>query len=148
MLIYVAGPIRPLNGRTVKDNCDIAKSVALELWKAGHAVICPHANTDLPINLAEKECDETVWLEGDLVMVARCDALVIVPDWEGSQGTKGEIDFAEARGIPVYFYPEVPQLHPVEVGSPIQVREFMDVIMRMYREVLFNAGELYATSRK
>lgn len=133
MLIYVAGPIRPLKGRTVQENCTIAKNIALELWKMGHAVICPHANTDLPIALADKECEEKVWLDGDLQMIARCDALVIVPDWEGSNGTKGEIEYAKARDIPIYYYPNVPQLHPVEVGSPIQATGFMDVIMKMYR---------------
>jgi nucleoside 2-deoxyribosyltransferase len=133
MLIYVAGPIRPIRGRTVTENIDIAKGIALELWKAGHAVICPHANTDLPYSLAEKECEENIWLQGDLVMIARCDAMVIVPDWQGSKGTQGEIEFAEARGIPIYYYPDVPKPHPTEVKSPIQSRGFIDIIMKMYR---------------
>jgi hypothetical protein len=105
MLIYVAGPIRALNGRTVEDNIAIAKGIALELWKMGHAVICPHANTDLPIELA----DERVWLDGDLLMLSRCDAMVVVPDWRGSKGTMGEIHFCIDHDIPVYYYPDVPK---------------------------------------
>lgn len=133
MLIYLAGPIRPLKGRTVKENCDIAKDIALELWGKGHAVICPHANTDLPMDIAEKAFEPNVWLDGDLVMVARCDAVVVCPDWEGSHGIQGEIEFAQARNIPVYFYPDIPAPHPTEVNSPIQCHAFMDTIMAMYR---------------
>jgi hypothetical protein len=130
MLIYVAGPIRPLRGRTVKENLDVGKKIALELWKDGHAVICPHANTDIEGN---ETVGARVWLNGDLQIVARCDAVVVVPDWEGSKGTEGEIAFAEERHIPVYYYPDKPCLHPTEVGSPVQCQAFMDVIMAMYR---------------
>lgn len=133
MLIYVAGALRPLHGRTVKQNCDIAKTIALELWKKGHAVICPHANTDLPTELAEKECDANTWLQGDLMMVARCDAVVVCPDWAGSKGTEGEIKYAEARKIPIYYYPEIPEVHVTEQKNPIQCRAFIDTIMSMYR---------------
>lgn len=132
MLIYVAGPIRPLKGRTVEENCLIAKKVALELWQMGHAVICPHTNTDL-VAISEKEINERMWLDGDLKILARCDALVVVPDWEGSRGTEGEVAFARERGIPIYFYPEVPEVHVTEKKSPEQCAGFIDVIMKMYR---------------
>ena len=133
MLIYVAGPIRPTNGKTVKENCDIAKSVALELWKMGHAVICPHANTDLPIELAEKSCESNVWLDGDLQMLARSDAVVVCQDSAKSVGTQGELEFASKRGIPVYYYPDVPELHPTEKLRPNQCKAFIDIVMRGYR---------------
>ncbi|MBA4420283.1 MAG: hypothetical protein C0391_03975 [Anaerolinea sp.] len=110
MLIYLAGPIRPYNNRTMRENVDAAKEIALELWQKGFAVICPHANTDLPTELADKLCNEKIWLDGDLEMLGRCDALVVLPGWEWSKGTQGEIEFAKAKWIPVFYYPELPQL--------------------------------------
>lgn len=133
MLVYVAGPIRPKNGQTLEGNLQAAKDIALELWKDGLAVICPHANTDLPISVADKACEEATWLNGDLEMVARCDAVVVCPGWETSSGTKGEIDFAKSREIPIYYYPDKPAKYVTERVSPIQCRAFIDTIMTMYR---------------
>ena len=110
MIVYLAGPIRPKNGQTLRGNVDAAKAIALELWRAGYAVICPHANSDLPVELADKECEPSVWLNGDLEIVARCDAVIVLPGWETSFGTKGEIKFAKEHWIPVYYYPNRPLL--------------------------------------
>lgn len=133
MLVYLAGPIRAKDGKTVDDHVREAKGIALELWKKGYAVICPHANTDLPIALADEECDEKVWLNGDLEMVRRCDAVVVMPDWKGSRGTEGEIKFAKKRKIPVYYYPDLPPIPRAETTSPVQCGAFIDTVMDMYR---------------
>jgi|ERR1035437_3297483 hypothetical protein len=133
MLIYTAGAIRPKYGQTLQGNLKIAKDIALELWKDGFAVICPHANTDLPMEMAEKEMDTVRWLDGDCEMIARCDAVLVIPGWEASAGTRGEIEFAEKRNIPVFYYPDKPAKHATEIISPIQCKAFMDVIMSMYR---------------
>lgn len=108
MIIYLAGPIRPKGDQTLEGNVAKAKSIALELWKAGYTVISPHANSDLPIALADKELDSSRWLAGDLEIIARCDVIVVLPNWEQSEGTKKEIAFAEGRDIPVSYYPELP----------------------------------------
>jgi len=133
MLVYVAGPIRPTNGKTVEENCWIAKQVALELWKHGLAVICPHANTDLPIQLAEKELAANIWLDGDMEMLARCDAMVVCQDSSKSVGTLGEIAFASERNIPIYYYPDIPQVHLTEFRRPLQCKTYIDLIMQGYR---------------
>lgn len=105
MIVYVAGPIRPKGKQTLEENLEQAKRIALELWLGGFAVICPHANTDLPIELAEKEMDTNRWIEGDLEILRKCDAVVVCPGWETSSGTLQEIGFAKGMGIPVYYYP-------------------------------------------
>lgn len=129
MLIYLAGPIRPKGGQTYEGNIQNAKGIALELWHGGYAVICPHANTELT-----KEPDYDVpWLAGDLEMIARCDAVVVCPGWETSEGTKTEISFAIERKIPVCYYPDIPEIHPTEKRRPQQVNGFIDTVMRMYR---------------
>jgi hypothetical protein len=103
IVIYLAGPYRSDIGPWgVAQNIERAREAARELWKMGLPVICPHANTammdgaDIPVDL---------WLDGDIAMMERCDAVVVLPGWESSAGTKGEIRRAEEIGIPVYYWP-------------------------------------------
>lgn len=110
MVIYLATPIRPKGGKTMEDNVADAKALALELWKKGYAVICPAANSDLPISLADKELETSRWLNGDIEILAKCDAIVVAPNWMNSQGVSGEIMFAQLMNIPVFYYPELPEL--------------------------------------
>lgn len=134
MLIYVAGPIRPHGTQTVEGNIQKAKDIAFELWKMGHAVICPHANTFLTEGIWCNEDKYPVnWIKGDLQMVARCDAVVVCPDFSESKGTRMEIAFAEEHDIPVFYYPTLPPLHPTELQSPVQCAAFIDTIMAIYR---------------
>jgi len=79
------------------------------------------------------QLEENIWLNGDLEMVGRCDAVIVCPGWEESHGTKGEIAFAESHNIPVYYWPNKPEIPPVEKQSPIQCDAFLKTIMEMYR---------------
>jgi hypothetical protein len=101
-LCYVAGPYRG----DVERNIETARQVAIQLWQAGFPTICPHLNT------ARFEIDCLIpdqdYLDGDLVMLARCDALVMAPDWERSQGARQEFIFATQNDIPVYVWPQMP----------------------------------------
>lgn len=109
-LIYVAGPFRSsnANGKSnawgVQNNVMNAMRIALEVWKAGHAALCPHANT-MFFQDADG-CDDSVWLEGDLEMLRRCDAMVMAPNWDLSSGARAEKTFAEAHSIPVFTTPD------------------------------------------
>jgi nucleoside 2-deoxyribosyltransferase len=45
-----------------------------------------------------------VWLDGDLALLAGCDALLVaVSGYTLSTGTLAEIEFALERGIPVFY---------------------------------------------
>ena len=127
MLVYVAGPYRG----NVDKNIQQAREIAIELWEAGHVAICPHLNT---ANF-EKDCvvADQIYLYGDLMILARCDAMVLTPDWMDSEGARNEVVFAKERGIPYYVYPAIPKVHPTEMERPEQVAAFIDVVMRMYR---------------
>jgi hypothetical protein len=100
-LAYVAGPYRAPDEWGVLTNIRNAESVALELWKLGFAVICPHKNTALFGGAAPDD----VWLKGDLEMIRRCDLLVLIPGWEASSGSREEKRKAEEWGIPVREWP-------------------------------------------
>lgn len=97
-VVYVAGPFRGRDAYEIECNIRRAEAVALEVWRLGCAALCPHANT----RYFQGAADDAVWLTGDLAMLARCDALVLTPDWARSSGAAAERDFAIRRGLPVF----------------------------------------------
>jgi len=100
IVVYVAGPYRSPTESGVFDNIMRARAIAIELWRPGIAVICPHLNTAF---FGGSQPD-SVWFDGDLEIILRCDALVTVPNWERSEGTKAEVAHAKRNGIPVFHH--------------------------------------------
>ena len=102
-LVYVAGPFRsksePYNYWEQQQNINAAAVIALEVWRRGHACLCPHLNS-APFNGA---ADDAIWLAGDLAMLARCDVVLMLPGWEQSSGATAEHGYAISRGIPVVY---------------------------------------------
>lgn len=134
MLIYTAGPYRAYCGAgSIEGNIAVARDIALEVWKAGHVAACPHMNT--AFFEQHVELPDEVYLKGDFEILARCDAILMIPGWEGSDGSVAELAFAKEQGIPIYYYETdgIPPLNPTEVACPQQCRGFMNTIMRMYR---------------
>lgn len=97
-LVYVAGPFRGPSHWAIAENIRAAERMALEVWRLGAAAICPHLNTAH----FQGELPDQVWLEGDLAIVRRCDALLLTPEWERSAGARAEKEFAEHLGLPVF----------------------------------------------
>jgi len=97
-LVYVAGPYRAATPRGIVENIRRAEALALRVWKAGAACVCPHLNTAL----LDGAADDSVWLSGDLEIIRRSDALVLVEGWERSNGTREEIALARSLGLPVF----------------------------------------------
>src|SRR5262245_24540181 len=98
IVVYIAGPYRAATEYQVLQNIRRAEEVALRVWKAGAACICPHKNTAFFGGAA----DDSVWLEGDLAIISRCDAVVCVPGWQASAGARGEVELARELSIPVF----------------------------------------------
>lgn len=76
-----------------------AETLALEVWRAGAACICPHTNT----RFYQGTAPDDVWLDGDISILLRCDAVLCTPRWHSSEGAKREVAVAVAKGIPVFF---------------------------------------------
>ena len=111
MIIYLASPIRPKGDQTLRGNIDNAKKIALELWGKGYTVFCPAANTDLPSEAAHAlEKPAKFWLDADLEILAKCDALVLIPGWQDSEGCRGELVFAYWKNMPIHIYPDLPEV--------------------------------------
>lgn len=97
-VIYVAGPFRGPNSWAIENNIRRAEALSLDVWKLGAAAICPHTNT----RFFQGAAPDHLWLDGDLAILAKCDAILMTPDWSRSTGATAEKEFAEARGIPVF----------------------------------------------
>ena len=112
MIVYTAGPYKEIKNSqgviviTKKHNLKVARTIAVELWNEGYTVICPHLNTrnfEYYTSLTNK-----AFVERDLEIVAKVDALVMLPNWSLSKGALKEMDYAESLGIPVCIWPERP----------------------------------------
>jgi hypothetical protein len=98
-VVYVAGPFRGANSWEIEQNIRRAEALALDVWRMGAAVICPHANT----RFFQGAADDEVWLSGDLEILSRCDAVLLTPDWERSAGAMEERETALNLGIKVLY---------------------------------------------
>jgi len=111
-LAYIAGPYRPSNGKTVLENIRAAEQVAIKYWKAGYVVICPHLNSAFFDGI----CDDSVWLEGYLEILRRCDVVVMVQGWESSVGSCDEHSEAISFGKEIIYDGECGALYIQQVG--------------------------------
>lgn len=100
-LIYVAGKYRAATREAVAANIEAARQVGIEAARLGWYPVIPHCNTaHMELDLPGHHDD--FWLSGTKTMMTRCDAVVLVGDWEGSIGTAGEVAMAEKLHITVY----------------------------------------------
>lgn len=97
-LVCIAGPYRAPTEFQVVQNIRRAEELALQVWQAGAACICPHKNTAFFGGAAP----DSVWLNGALEMVKRADAVICTADWRASVGATDEVKLARQLGIPVF----------------------------------------------
>ncbi len=103
-IAFVGGKYRGETIHEVYENIQTAKRVSLDLWRMGYASLCPHLNTSF-FDGAVYDGDDDLWLKGALVMLRRCDLLVLVYGWQGSAGARKEKDHADKWGIPTFEFP-------------------------------------------
>jgi hypothetical protein len=97
-VIFVSGPFRAATAWEIEQNVRRAETLALEVWRAGFAAICPHTNT----RFFDGAAPDRLWLDGDIEILRRCDALILVPGWERSSGSVHEVAVANDLAIPVF----------------------------------------------
>lgn len=73
--------------------------MAIEVWKAGFCCLCPHLNSG---GLEEEGIENWKFYLGDLHILQRCDAMLLIPGWKDSQGAKMEVRMAQELGVPVF----------------------------------------------
>jgi len=101
--VYIAGPIVGKPGDVVKDNVDRALLVHYDLVKNGVASYCPHASwyADELAVIRGDTALENGYLDQDFAWIDVCDAVLRLDG--DSEGADKEVQFAESKGIPVYY---------------------------------------------
>ena len=97
-VVYIAGPFRALNRWENEEHIRRAERLALEVWRLGVAVICPHTNT----RHFDGAADEAVWLDGYIELLSRSDAMMLTPNWATSHGATAEREYPIDHNIPVF----------------------------------------------
>ena len=98
-VVYVAGPFRADSAWKIEQNIRRAEDASLELWLAGYAVLCPHANS----RHFHGEFPDEVVLAGDITLLLRCDIIYMLCGWEESSGSRNELKAAQAAGLLVMY---------------------------------------------
>jgi len=98
-IAYIAGPYRAKTVFGVIRNILRARKVAKEYWRKGYATFCPHLNSVL----MDKVAPTDIFLRGDLKFLEYADIMIVLPGWEKSKGTLGEIEFAKRKGIRIEY---------------------------------------------
>jgi hypothetical protein len=101
LVIYISGPYRADCPFDVHRNILAAAELAVSMWRSDMVAICPHLNTAF-FDFYAPAITHEEFIEGDLELVRRSDALVTVGNWRDSAGARTEIALAKSRGIPVF----------------------------------------------
>ena len=103
-LVYIAGPYRPANGRSIDENVQAAEAAACDLIRSGARVlpIVPHSIGLRYSCLSPDGGDEGYWLPATLTLMERCHAVFMLPDWRLSTGATAERARALDLGLPVF----------------------------------------------
>jgi len=97
-VVYIAGPFRAATAWQVERNIRAAEEQILYVAEMGASALCPHTNT----RFLDGTMTGEYWLAATLELMRRCDAVLLVGDWEKSAGTRGEVAEADALGMPVF----------------------------------------------
>jgi len=96
-VVYVAGRFRAADGWKINENVFAAEKAGRAVAALGAMPLIPHS---IGAHMAGTE-DDSFWLTGTLELMRRCDVVLVLPGYQESQGTQGEIAEAQRIGLPV-----------------------------------------------
>lgn len=97
-VVYVAGPFRAPDGWGVACNVHRAEEAGREVARLGAVPLIPHS---IGARMAGTETD-FYWIRATLELMRRADAVLVLPGYEQSIGTLGEIEEARSAGLPLF----------------------------------------------
>lgn len=111
MLVYVAGPYSAPTREGVAANIAKAEAIGKAIIQAGYVPVIPHRIT------GHWETDPTFdhWTHDDwmqrfcLPLLDRCDAILMMPGWEHSKGSRMEYEYAGKAGKAFLFDVHLPR---------------------------------------
>jgi hypothetical protein len=105
VFVYLSGPITAKHGYSVEENVAAAVKIYLECLRQGIPTFCPHLSGAFP---SAFDVDYETWLAYDFAVIDRCSHVVMLPRWKSSTGAQRERAYAEARGLPILEWPNLP----------------------------------------
>ena len=103
-LVYVAGPYTAPDVEGRSKNIAAAWALGCQVAALGAMPVIPHMNT------AHMDVIQPWgwWIDATMELMLRCNAVLMMPNWQDSRGARGEHDKAKQIGIPVFY--DVPSL--------------------------------------
>lgn len=95
-LVYIAGPYLAGTAWDVEQNIRRAEDAAYMVLKCGAMPVCPHTNTR---GYFQGVASDEQILKGTLELLRRCDAILLIEEWQSSAGSIGEQAEAERLGL-------------------------------------------------
>jgi hypothetical protein len=99
--VYVAGPFRAGHSLGMELNIRRAEIVSHAVFACGACAVCPHTQT----RFFQGSLPDQTWIDATLAMMLGCGAVLVLPGWRESAGTRGEVAAARSLGMPVEFLP-------------------------------------------
>lgn len=92
-VVYVAGAYTADTPEQVEENVRLAIEAGVKIRNAGGVPFIPHlSHYIMPFVDEELRYNSDYWLEWDLVMLAKCDMLYLMPSWVNSKGAQREFE--------------------------------------------------------
>lgn len=90
--VSICGPYGDALGYDkIEENIQSARKFTVAIAKMGAGFFCPHLNSaHFEVDCPEIPVD--FWYEQDIRFLSSCDAVFLLPGWEKSKGTLGEIE--------------------------------------------------------
>ena len=101
---YISGKYSDGSREGIEENIQKARKVAIQLWEAGFAVICPHLNTAHFDD--DCKCTHADYIKGDLALLRLSDIVVMLDNYHDSVGAKTERKEAMRFHKPLFYSPE------------------------------------------
>jgi hypothetical protein len=99
-LVYVIGAYSKNDSGDIQEHIKQAEFVSIRLLRAGYHVFTPHKNTANYEWYEDDFITYRTWIEMDLNILSRCDAIFIMDNAKDSKGSQIEIEFAQSMKIP------------------------------------------------
>lgn len=105
MRVYIAGPYTAPSAEEVHRNVARAMEVARQVYLKRHIPVVPHLTHFLHLDWVAKGtwAPYKFWMVNAAATLEDCDAILMIENWQNSEGAKKEFDWAQELDMPTYF---------------------------------------------
>jgi len=103
-LLWISALFTSLKPKEFKEIQDVVHHIGGIAWESGWAPISSHKNSCGYGNL---NLDYNEWMVRMGSQILRCDAVLLLPGWEKSNGCLAEYEFAKMNNMPTHEFEKV-----------------------------------------